>query len=482
VPYQLEYKRTIDSTWTVWSSTLTAAQFPVTIAGLVGATQYDVRCLARDLSGNVSAYSAISQATTQGTIVWQSVPTVTFTKGAGNQTFNYRGLVAPASGLTFTDNSSTVALPAGVVDNLSLGRYEYTDSIGVVGGSNGHVITADDGAGAGGSDWAAILSSPGLLSARRYTSQADVTTDAFDQTNAFTLSHVVWDSTIATPGAAGSCRFNVLDTDQASSGSLVLWIDPVGQHVYNNGGEFFIRWRQYMPTAFCQTAFPGSGGITTGKANGFKQMILSQYYNSSGTIGSGGSNVGGEIVVENTEQMSCPRMYYTDSNGSDQLITTPYNGGNDWRWQNQINNVAIPDPNGTLTYPTSSQKYGPMYAGEPRQTGTPDPNNGGYVYRPNEWQTFMVHVRVGTIGSSNTLIEMWCAGDGLAPKLVHKITNANPGNGNNGNGNIYTGFTMLPYNTAKTGGGGVNTFTCVQDIATATQKLPFPGGFTVTPS
>jgi hypothetical protein len=77
---------------------------------------------------------------------WQgSILTVTFTKGAGDQTSSYRSLILPASGLTFTDNSGSIPLPTGVINNTTLGRYEYTDSTGVVGGSNGHIITADDG-------------------------------------------------------------------------------------------------------------------------------------------------------------------------------------------------------------------------------------------------------------------------------------------------------------------------------------------------
>lgn len=474
MPYQLEYKRSVDSTWTVFSSTLTAALFPVTIPGLASGTQYDVRCLARDQSGNVSAYSSVSQTTTTSSSTWATVPTISFTQGVA-ATADISQYDSRGSTDTITHTAGT--LPTGVSYDQANKRYAY-DGVGAIGGTNGHILTADD-AGAD-THWASVLTAPGLLSAVRFASQADVTAATFDPTNPFSISHVVFDSSIKPGAAAGSMKFNVLNADGVNNGSAVFWIDPTSHHVYNNGSEFFIFWRQYMPTAFCQTAFPGSGGIDPGKANGFKQILLSQYYNTSG-VGQGGSNIPGEIVVENTRQMCAPQLYWQDSGGSDHQVSTIYNGA-DFRLQNQINNLAISDPSGTLAYPTSAQKYGVMYQNYPKQTGTADPNSFGYHYRANEWQSFLLHVRVGTIGSSNTLIELWCAGDNLAPRLVHKDTAANPGNGNNGNGNIYTGFTLLPYCTARTSNGGFDTAVYYSDIATGTQKIPFPGGFNVTPS
>lgn len=65
--YQLEYKRTADSTWTVAAAALTAAQFPYSITGLLSGTAYDTRCRAKDVANNVGAYSTTSSATTTGT-------------------------------------------------------------------------------------------------------------------------------------------------------------------------------------------------------------------------------------------------------------------------------------------------------------------------------------------------------------------------------------------------------------------------------
>lgn len=62
--YQLEYKRSVDSTWSVDGAALPASSFPRTIAALTAATGYDVRARAADFAGNVGAYSATASATT----------------------------------------------------------------------------------------------------------------------------------------------------------------------------------------------------------------------------------------------------------------------------------------------------------------------------------------------------------------------------------------------------------------------------------
>jgi hypothetical protein len=64
--YRLEYKRTVDSTWTLDSASLTAASFPRTISGLTASTAYDTRCRATDGASpaNVGPFSVTSSATT----------------------------------------------------------------------------------------------------------------------------------------------------------------------------------------------------------------------------------------------------------------------------------------------------------------------------------------------------------------------------------------------------------------------------------
>lgn len=62
--YDLEYKRAADATYSVITP-VTAGQFPYILGGLTAATQYNTRSRARDAVGNIGAYSAVSNATTQ---------------------------------------------------------------------------------------------------------------------------------------------------------------------------------------------------------------------------------------------------------------------------------------------------------------------------------------------------------------------------------------------------------------------------------
>jgi hypothetical protein len=63
--YRLEYKRNVDSSWTLDSALLTAGSFPRTISGLTAGTLYDTRCRATDGSSNVGPFSVTSSTTTQ---------------------------------------------------------------------------------------------------------------------------------------------------------------------------------------------------------------------------------------------------------------------------------------------------------------------------------------------------------------------------------------------------------------------------------
>lgn len=63
--YRLEYKRTVDSSWTLDGAALSVAQFPRQITGLTPSTSYDFRCRATDYASNVGAFSATSSTSTQ---------------------------------------------------------------------------------------------------------------------------------------------------------------------------------------------------------------------------------------------------------------------------------------------------------------------------------------------------------------------------------------------------------------------------------
>ena len=63
--YSLEYKRAVDSTWTLDSDTIEEELFDFDISGLAADTQYNFRSRAKDFAGNWSAYSSTVSATTE---------------------------------------------------------------------------------------------------------------------------------------------------------------------------------------------------------------------------------------------------------------------------------------------------------------------------------------------------------------------------------------------------------------------------------
>lgn len=115
--YRLEYKRSIDSTWSLDGATLTAGQFPRSVAGLSASTSYDFRASATDVRGNVGAYSAISQATTQsaggGSLDLSWLPSAGQWASVGLANFSTVAATYPGTGDTFTGGNGFFRIWAG---------------------------------------------------------------------------------------------------------------------------------------------------------------------------------------------------------------------------------------------------------------------------------------------------------------------------------------------------------------------------------
>ena len=150
--YRLEYKLASEPTnWTLVNDMLLQADFPRTISGLISNTSYNARVRARDVAGNVGNYSNIATASTQvasGAPVWSSVPTITFTQGTAANVSIAGYVVDPNNDpLIITKNAQ--ALPGGghIVYSSANKRFEYNGNVAAaVGFTDGHILTADDGA------------------------------------------------------------------------------------------------------------------------------------------------------------------------------------------------------------------------------------------------------------------------------------------------------------------------------------------------
>ncbi len=152
--YRLEYKRTVDSTWTLDSATLTAASFPRSISGLTAATAYDTRCRATDVSGNVGAFSATSSATTTASsgsptlnADWNSIraSAVMSTRfDTSGEVTDYRLLDGKSGNIThdtsrrwYGAGSLKINIPTGDSENSGNWFRHLDDSFGLFTGSGG---------------------------------------------------------------------------------------------------------------------------------------------------------------------------------------------------------------------------------------------------------------------------------------------------------------------------------------------------------
>jgi hypothetical protein len=339
-------------------------------------------------------------------------------------------------------------------------RYVY-DGVGAAASTTGHIVTASDTSSSAETDWLARAGAAGILRAIRFVSLADVQANTLQDAQA---NHVVFDSTIKHSGS-GSARFNILNTDGTSSGGIRLYLSPT-QQLFGNNSEYYVQWSQYLPAAFCNGLFPGDSNSIDGiHSNGFKQAICSHF---------SGSNQNNEVVMENTFQMGCPLAYHQDGNSFAQfsMAWSSACNGADYRFQNAVDN------GGTVTNcPEAYARWGPMYSST-KYTGTAFAGNGGVPYTPDVWMTFMMRVKIGTLGSANSTFEAWAAVSGQAPRKAHTyIGNVLFGTGNSGHNALW----LLPYQTGKVAGVGYDTFTCYDEVLTGTLPIPFPGGFTVTP-
>ena len=112
----------------------------------------------------------------------------------------------------------------------------------------------------------------------------------------------------------------------------------------------------------------------------------------------------------------------------------------------------------------------PHYSG--RGIPTSDPTCWNYV--ANEWFTVQVHIKVGTFGSPNSVVELWMAHDGQPAQLVTNASDAaliNDGSG--GASGKYGKIQISPYNTNMSG-SLVNTAVWFDDLMVSTRRIPDP--------
>jgi hypothetical protein len=191
---------------------------------------------------------------------------------------------------------------------------------------------------------------------------------------------------------------------------------------FGEGEEFYVQWRQRFSSEFLSTNYTGGGG--------WKQAIIGEG-DRPGVPAYSCTQL--EIVTQNTVQLGIPQMYHScgvkDGHYEGLEVTT---GGK----------IHLQFASGlNCTYP------GPYT--EP----------GCVRYKPNQWMTFQVRVKIGTwyqndgVYHRDSIIQLWVAEEGQPSRLVmdrspasgtgYDIVNLTP------NVSKYGKIWLLPYHTGK---------------------------------
>ena len=246
---------------------------------------------------------------------------------------------------------------------------------------------------------------------------------------------------------AGSLRFEIpSNAPPDSSGSFhINFSDPPYPIQFSEGGEFYVQWRQRISPEFLNTFYTGGGG--------WKQAIIGEGDRPGGQVFSCTQL---EIVTQNTNQYKVPQLYHSC-------------GAKDSKYEP----LDVFDPNlGWLIQNVPLCRW---------RNGNPDPNDGSCIpYRPDEWMTFQVHVKIGTWyqndGNYNedSTIQLWVAEEGQLSKLAisrtdYDIANTNPAA-------KYGKVWLLPFHTGKSSGQAHDpAYTWYDELIISTTKIPDPG-------
>ena len=229
---------------------------------------------------------------------------------------------------------------------------------------------------------------------------------------------------------------------------------------FGEGEEFYVQWRQRFTPEMINNIY--------NNAEGWKQIIL-------GEGDRPGSNAFSctelEVVVTNQSQRGFPQMYHSC-------------GVKDGQYENIIKTVGSFDydlqPSSNCLY---SQRSNPQ-----------DPPC--FLYYPDEWMTFQVHVKIGTwykndknyctsssrqsaaqsrgISSACSTIELWVAREGQPSRRVIHVTDYDLVNVSS-NAMKYGALWLLPYNTRKSSAQNHPTaYTWYDDLIISRARIADP--------
>jgi hypothetical protein len=164
---------------------------------------------------------------------------------------------------------------------------------------------------------------------------------------------------------------------------------------FDSGQEFYVQWRQRFSPEFITTQYAGGGG--------WKQAIITEG-DRPGFLAPSCQDIG--VIVQNTYGRKFPRTYHSCGvkDGQYEPLQEPLGSPPvDFYLQNGVRN-----PGCLYSLVNSGHSYIPPCVG----------------YKPNQWMTFQVHIKVGTwyrndkMYKHDSILQMWVAEEGKPSVLV----------------------------------------------------------------
>src|SRR5215831_323008 len=257
-----------------------------------------------------------------------------------------------------------------------------------------HAVTRDE-------DWIARSTAPGVIRAIGFDSDAEVTNGLQDNPR----RDNAWDSTVKSSGA-GSLRFDIKSqTYDAAAGSWATNFSNDKSIQFGANQEFWVQWRQRFDPYVINHVYQHTDG------NGeWKQIIIAQ---GDTPKVEGWACSENQIVIQHVGDRRYPSGFIECGVYSDFDLGLP---DNKFTHQNMRRSSSG----------ASTCIWWPMG----------DDTSGCLFYYPNEWMTFMVHVKMGPEGTAtssvtggpktgfiNSTVELYVGRDGQPLQLAHRQDN-----------------------------------------------------------
>lgn len=461
----------------------TVSPSPVNMNGTYGRFRYvpskNAFIVVNDVDRNVYYYKLSAgggQAATP-TVTFSASPQSVSSGAAAILTWSSNGANScTASGAWSGNRPVSGSASTGPLTTTSEFRIDCTGA----GGTSSREVTVSVSAGGApppaSSDWEERSTAPGVLMATRFDTEEEV----LNWRAGSQQDHVSWDTNLRSSGS-GSMRFEILSTDGAANGNWARWLSD-DQREFGPGDEYYVQFRQYIPAFYATHPFLNAGG--------WKQAIISRNAASMNGVPQSqpyGSNQGNAIILQNTNHRGIVQGYSYDTDGRSppwDVATSNACAGSDFVYQNAVDrgvqNLETPCEN-------DRARYGGLYSYYIQQPsgyvqGSPDPLSGAFRYYPDEWLTFLIHVRLGQFGQRayDTHVSVYAARDGGEYDLLIDRVDIDLGNGP-----FHNTLWLLPYNTGRSPDAGrPDTFTNYDEVIVSMNFIPAPNssGMTVRQS